>query len=62
MQNELMKFSDLADLKKQDITIENINEIMKNLEKYYDKDSFKEELEKLPFVKAEKEMFKWAFE
>ena len=62
MQNELMNFSDLAELKKQDITMENINDIMKNLAKYYDKDSFKEELEELPFVKTEKEMFKWVFE
>ena len=62
MENELMKFSDLAELKKQDITIENISEILKNLAKYYDKESFKEELKELPYVKTEKEKFKWAFE
>ena len=62
LKNDLIKFSDLAELKKGDVTDENLSTTLKDLSKYYEEDDFKEELAALPFVEANKEKFSWAFE
>ena len=63
MEFKLMKFNDLAELKKGDVNFEHLSNVFKNLKKYYeDNDDFKNKLEELPYVKANKEKFDWAFE
>ena len=58
----MIKFSDLAELKKGDVTDENLSTTLRDLSKYNEEDDFKEELAALPFVEANKEKFSWAFE
>ena len=61
MDYHLMKFVDLADLKKGDVNFEHLNNVFKNLQKYYEKDDFQEKFEQLPFVKDNRDKFDLEF-
>ena len=61
LNNELIEFSDLSELQKEDIPIENISDTLKYLSNYYKKDDFNEKLEELSYVKNDKSKFGWAF-
>ena len=61
MSNRLIEFSDLSELQKEDINIENISETLKYLADYYKKDDFYEKLKELPYVRKDLSKFKWAF-
>ena len=56
-----IEFSDLSELQKEDINIENISETLKYLADYYKKDDFYEKLKELPYVRKDLSKFKWAF-
>ena len=59
MELRLMKFSDLSELKKGEVSIEHLSKLFQDLKKYYeDDDEFKKKLEGLPYVKNNKEKFK----
>ena len=58
----MIKFSDLSELKKEEIPIKNVSDTLKYLSKYYGKDDFNEQLLKLPFVNTDRNEFSWAFE
>lgn len=64
MKYGLLKLYDLKDLEKEDIEIKKLNDILKYLFKFYEKDDFKESARKLPFVEKnkEKDFFTWIFE
>ena len=59
---DLLKMMDLKELEKEDIDIKKINDIMKYLYKFYEKDDFKKITYKIPFVENNKEIFNWIFE
>ena len=62
MEYQLLNFNDLSKLNKKEINIENLVDVFKNLKKYYRNDyDFKNKLEKIPYVKANKKKFNWAF-
>ena len=61
LSNRLIEFSDLSELQKEDINIENISETLKYLADYYKKDDFYEKLKELPYVRKDLSKFKWAF-
>ena len=53
-----MKFSDLSELKKGEVSIEHLSKLFQDLKKYYEDDEdFKKKLEELPYVKNNKEKF-----
>ena len=62
LQIGLIQFSDLVELKKEEISIKSISDTLKYLSQYYEKDDFKERLFELPFVQKEKDEFSWASE
>lgn len=62
LQIDLIQFSDLVELKKEEISIKCISDTLKYLSQYYEKDDFKERLFELPFVQKEKDEFSWASE
>ena len=58
MELRLMKFSDLSELKKGEVSIEHLSKLFQDLKKYYEDDEdFKKKLEELPYVKNNKEKF-----
>ena len=61
LSNRLIEFSDLSELQKEDINIENISDTLKYLADYYKKDDFYEKLKELPYVRKDLSKFKWAF-
>ena len=60
--NDIIKFSDLSGLKKEEVSDENLSATLKYLSEYYGKDDFKEKIKEISFVKEDNEKFKWAFE
>ena len=62
LETKMIKFSDLSELKKEEIPIKNVSDTLKYLSKYYGKDDFNEQLLKLPFVNTDRNEFSWAFE
>jgi len=59
---DLVKISDFAEWEKEDITIENINNILKYLSKIYEENDFKAQVIKLPFVEKNQNLFSWVYE
>ena len=62
LQYDFIQFSDLLELKKEEISIKSISDTLKYLSEYYEKEDFKERLLELPYVQKEKSEFSWAFE
>ena len=58
---DTIKLSDLSELKEKEETIEQINNVLKHLSKYYKKRDFKEQLETLPYIKNNRKIFEWVF-
>ena len=62
LEHNLISFSDLSGLKKEDVSDEKISTTLKYLSEYYKKDDFNEQLKTLPFIENNKELYQWAFE